>query len=202
MSWVLLSRYEEKQQLRRRMLALRNSKSATELDQLSSEITKRLIELPEVKNAQVLSTYLNIGSEVRTMGIVDWALSQGKSVIVPVTDRFDKRMIFSELKDPSRELVRGNFGIAEPKEEFRRPVHLDRADAVLVPGVAWDAHGLRIGYGAGYYDRSINSLHTRICTIGLSYEFQFVDNVPKMRYDRRVDKIVTDRRVIVPAESE
>jgi len=181
--------------LRAQMLALRNSKPASELDQLSSEITARLLELPTVKEARTISTYLNIGSEVRTRGFVEWALWNGKRIIVPVVDRANKRLIFSEFKAPE-ELERGDYGIPEPKREFRRPVALEQADVILVPGVAWDLRGFRIGYGAGYYDRSVNALRTHVATVGLAYDFQCVSNVPRSRYDRRVDRIVTESRII------
>ena len=177
------------------MLALRNSKPASELDQLSSEIAARLLEVPTVKEARTISTYLDIGSEVRTCGFVEWALVNGKRIIVPVVDRANKRLIFSEFKAPE-ELERGAYGILEPKREFRRPVALEQADVILVPGVAWDLRGFRIGYGAGYYDRSVNALRIPVATVGLAYDFQFVSNVPRSRYDRRVDRIVTESRVI------
>jgi 5-formyltetrahydrofolate cyclo-ligase len=180
------------------MLALRNSKPASELDQLSSEITARLLELPAVNEAQTISSYLDIGSEVRTRGFVEWALGKGKRIIVPVVERASKRLIFSEFKAPE-ELERGAYGIPEPKREFRRPVALEQADVILVPGVAWDRKGFRIGYGAGYYDRSINALRKHVTTVGLAYEFQFVSNVPRSRYDRRVDRIVTESRIIATA---
>jgi len=177
------------------MLALRNSKPPSELDQLSSEITAKLVELPTVREARTISTYLDVGSEVRTRGVVEWALRNGKRIIVPVVERASKRLIFSEFKAPE-ELEKGAHGIPEPKREFRRPVALEQADVILVPGVAWDRRGFRIGYGAGYYDRSINALRTHVATVGLAYEFQFVSNVPRSRYDRRVDRIVTESKII------
>ena len=73
---------------------------------------------------------------------------------------------------------------------------MEQVDVILVPGVAWDRRGYRIGYGAGYYDRSINSLVTSVFKIGLAYEFQLVVRIPTSRYDRRVDEIVTELRVI------
>lgn len=196
MSWVHLQSYERKRQLRAQMLALRNSHSLSELDALSSRIEARLIELPAMKNCEMISTYLHIGSEVRTDGIVHWVLRNGKRIIVPIIDRTNKRLIFSEIRDSSRELVRGGYGILEPKPEFRRPVPLEEADIILVPGVAWDLQGYRIGYGAGYYDRSINSLRKHIARIGLAYGFQILLKIPRSAFDRRVDKIVTEDRVI------
>ncbi len=178
------------------MLALRNSTSLSELDAKSSEINARLLELPEVRNSRTISTYLHTGSEVRTKEIVEWAISNGKRLIVPISDRANRLLIFSQIKSPEQELERGSYGIPEPKRGFRRPVPLEEADVVLIPGVAWDKSGYRIGYGAGYYDRSINALRTRVMKIGLAYEFQLVPKVPSSRYDRRVDKIATERRII------
>jgi 5-formyltetrahydrofolate cyclo-ligase len=178
------------------MLALRNSYTSSELDFRSSKIEGRLIELPAVRDCGTISTYLHFGSEVRTKGIVQWALLNGKRVIVPLTDRSTMRLIFSELRDPERELENGNYGISEPKPEFRRLVPLEEADIILVPAVAWDLQGYRIGYGAGYYDRSINSLRSSVRKLGLSYEFQIVPNIPRSTFDTRVDKIVTEDRII------
>jgi 5-formyltetrahydrofolate cyclo-ligase len=178
------------------MLTLRNSKSPEELDALSDQITANLLELQEIKNARVVSTYLHIGSEVRTFVLVNWLLSGGKKVIVPVTDKANKRLVFSEIKFPERDLVKGTFGILEPRPEMRRSIPLEQAEVILVPGVAWDLRGYRVGYGAGYYDRSINSLQKFLPKVGLSFEFQIVDRIPNSRYDRHVDKLVTERRII------
>ena len=170
--------------------------STPQLDCLSSRISRKLFGLAEVKNAKTVSLYMHKGSEVRTEEVVAWCLAFAKRVIVPVTDGVSKRLIFSELHDPNRELHVGTFGILEPKPEFLHPVSLEEAEVVLVPGIAWDLQGYRVGYGGGYYDRTINSLQRRLLTIGLAYEFQLVEQVPASRYDRAVNKVVTERRVI------
>jgi len=178
------------------MLALRNSKPTEELDRLSAQINSRLCELPEINDANVVSTYMHIGSEVRTATILDWLLSKGKRVIVPATDTVNRRLIFCEIKSPEKELVKQTYGILEPKPEFRKPLPLEQADVILVPGVAWDLRGYRIGYGAGYYDRSINSIRKFLPKIGLCYEFQIVKRIPNGRFDRKVNKLVTERRTV------
>src|SRR5208283_2568745 len=178
------------------MLFFRNSKPAAQLDYLSSRISRRLFDLQEFEHAKTIVIYLHIGSEVRTREILARCIAQAKRVIIPVTNKMNRRLIFSELKVPEKELEVGNFGILEPKTEFLRPVPLEEAEIVLVPGVAWDLRCYRIGYGGGYYDRSINSMHNHVLTVGLGYEFQIVREIPITRYDRPVDKIVTERRVI------
>lgn len=178
------------------MLFLRNNQPVTQLDSFSSQISQRLFRLQEFEDAKTVSIYLHIGSEVRTREILARCIAQAKCVIIPVTKKVNRRLIFSELRAPDIELEIGTFGILEPKAEFLRPVPLEEADVALFPGVAWDLHGYRIGYGGGYYDRTLNSLHKHVLTIGLAYEFQVVREIPVTRYDRPGDIIVTERRVI------
>jgi 5-formyltetrahydrofolate cyclo-ligase len=159
-------------------------------------MSQRLFTLREVESANTVSTYVNTGSEVRTGEIVAWCLAQGKRVIIPVTDRANKRLIFSEVRVPEKELEAGTFGILEPKPEFLRPVPLKEAQVVLVPGIAWNLQGYRIGYGGGYYDRAINSIRSPLLTIGLAYEFQIISRISTTQYDRPVNKIATELRVI------
>jgi len=178
------------------MLAFRNGHSAEELDRLSAHITARVLELPEIGNARVVCTYMHIRSEARTTAIVERLLANQKRVIIPITNTADKTLTFSELKEPNNALQQGTFGIPEPKPEHLHPVPLQDADVILVPGVAWDIRGYRIGYGAGYYDRTINALGKTIQMIGLSYEFQIIDTIPNSRYDQRVNKLTTEKRTI------
>jgi len=184
------------------MLARRDSISPAMIAQLSARISERLFEVQEFENAETISTYLNTRSEVSTKQIVAWCIERGKRVIVPVTNRANRRLIFSELRAPDRELEPGTFRILEPKPEFLRPVPLEEAQVALVPGVAWDYRGYRIGYGGGYYDRTINSLRSHVLKIGLAYAFQIVNHIPTGRYDRRVDMLVTELRVITTRSSE
>jgi 5-formyltetrahydrofolate cyclo-ligase len=185
------------------MLARRDRIPPTQLDYLSSKISQRLLQLRELENAKTISMYLNKGSEVRTKEILAWCIARGKRVIIPVTDRANRRLVFSELKAPERELQVGTFGILEPKPEFLRSVPLEEAQVVLVPGIAWDLQGYRIGYGGGYYDRTINSLRNYVFMIGLAYELQIINEIPTTRYDRPVHRIITEYRTIAtrPATS-
>jgi len=177
------------------MLSQRNSHTPSELDTLSVEISKNLVGLDCVAKATTISTYLNIGSEVRTDQIVEWAWSHGKRVIVPIVFKAEKQLIFSEIRS-REELETGAFKIPEPKPEYRRLVPLEEADVVLIPGVAWDSKGYRVGYGGGFYDRKLNSVRKNLTTIGLAFEFQILPDLPKTHYDRHVVMLVTESRII------
>lgn len=177
------------------MLTLRNNRNPKELDDLSSRITSRLLALREVQVADVICPYLHFGSEVRTLDIVNSILSLRKRVIVPITDPSNRRLIFSELFSLT-DLHPGVFGVPEPEGQFVRCVPLENADVILVPGIAWDSQGYRLGYGGGYYDRSLNLLRKPVLKVGLSYEFQILKRVPRSRHDRCVDRLVTESEVI------
>ncbi|HET6464357.1 MAG TPA: 5-formyltetrahydrofolate cyclo-ligase, partial [Nitrospiria bacterium] len=124
------------------------------------------------------------------------ALSLGKRVTVPKMEPASKRLLLSELKDPTRELSPGPIGIPEPKPEAIRPVEVDRMDLFIVPGIAFDQRGNRLGQGAGYYDRLLTPVAERIPIIGLAFEIQVVERVPTGDHDIRVNWIVTEKRVI------
>lgn len=132
--------------------------------------------------------------EVQTRSIILEALERGAKVLVPITPRGGGGLVFSELKSFS-ELAVGAFGILEPKPGFVRPAPLSGAEAVLVPLVAWDERGFRIGHGRGYFDKALAHLVGPV-TIGLAFEAQRVARVPDQPYDVPLMMMVTERRVL------
>ena len=84
----------------------------------------------------------------------------------------------------------------EPKKKFFRPVSPEDIDLVIVPGIAFDRSGERIGYGMGFYDRFLKKIRKDTSSIGLAYEFQIVDDIPSEETDVKVNKIITEKRVI------
>ena len=133
--------------------------------------------------------------------IVKETLALGKRVVVPVVTEGTEGLILSEIRQYPEEVEPGTYGIPEPKKEFIRRVDPATIDLFVLPGVAFDVQGGRLGYGAGYYDRvlggtapSRQSMHVSL--IALAFELQFVDRIPSSVHDVRVHKIVTEERVI------
>jgi len=184
-----------KQEIRKRILSLRDSQTEFSAITKSELIQKRLFNLPEFKKAKTILFYVSMRSEVRTEQMIKQALKQGKKVIVPISDVKDRKLILSELKDFD-ELELGTFNIFEPKKEFFRPVSPEELDLIIVPGVAFDKDGDRIGYGMGFYDNFLSSLKKRIPVVGLAYELQIVDDIPMHDKDVTVDKVVTEESII------
>jgi 5-formyltetrahydrofolate cyclo-ligase len=107
----------------------------------------------------------------------------------------EKRLLLSEIRDFPGELSQGSFGILEPKAEFIRPVSPEELEIVVVPGVAFDYEGTRIGYGGGFYDRFLKEVKDATI-IGLAYECQILPKLPRKDHDVRVDKIITPKCII------
>ena len=112
--------------------------------------------------------------------------------MVPIADLKKRVLYHSEIKDFS-DLEIGTFGVLEPKEECIRPVMPEKLDIVIVPGLAFDLQGNRIGYGGGFYDGFLKGLSAP--KIALAYEWQIVNCVPSDEHDVKVDKIVTEDRI-------
>lgn len=186
----------KKARLRKDILKKRDLISPGVRAQKNLAIMERLFSLEDFKSAQLQHLFVSFGSEVSTELIIKNSLKIGKRVVVPITDYKERRLILSEITDYDRDLKPGHWGILEPKNEVVRIIEPDDLDLILIPGIAFDAAGRRLGYGAGYYDRLLARCKNRPLTIALAYELQVVDEVPVMEYDVKIDGIVTEERVI------
>ncbi len=176
------------------MLACRKALSADEAEAMSTVIQQMFMASREFAEAKTIALYAAAHNEVDTTQVLTQALADGKSVLLPVvcSDGLDFRQI-SELAS----LRRGTFGIMEPDNScmVRDP---GEADVIVVPGVAFDLAGRRVGYGKGYYDRVLHSLEGTGKLVGFSYELQLVADISTEPHDVTMDMIVTEKRVVRP----
>jgi len=186
----------KKESIRKKILSLRNSQSPFQAITKSHRIKERLFISPEFIKAKTIMFYVSTKDEVKTESMIKYALELGKKVVVPISDLKKKTLHLSEIKDFDNELEPGAFNILEPKKDFLRPVSPEQVDLVIVPGVAFDENGDRIGYGMGFYDRFLSSLKRCIPVIGLAYDFQIVDEIPVDDKDVTVNIVVTEEKII------
>lgn len=186
-----------KAELRKELLVKRDGLSGKEIEAKSRKIKERLFELMEYKKANFILFYAAFRNEVKTESMIKEALLSGKRVALPVVSKKRDRLLISELKDYDSELAPGYYNIPEHKEKFHRPKNLDEVDLVILPGVGFDEKGNRLGYGGGFYDRLLSGAGHRIPLIGLAYEIQIIPEIRRAPHDIKVDKIVTEKRVIV-----
>lgn len=136
--------------------------------------------------------YWATDEEVDTRPMIRAALAGGKRAVVPVTDVRAKRLIPCELTDPHEDLEPGPYGILQPTRSAMQPIPLKAIEAVMVPGLAFDRRGHRLGRGGGYFDRFLARLPERVPKIGLAFRFQVVHQLPHDAHDIRVTHLVTD----------
>ncbi|OGX29120.1 MAG: 5-formyltetrahydrofolate cyclo-ligase [Omnitrophica WOR_2 bacterium RIFCSPLOWO2_12_FULL_51_24] len=179
-----------KQSLRENILRRLKTQKEDERHSRSLAIKRRLLSLPEFKRANVIMFYVSKGGEVETMPIIGAALERGKVVLVPVIKVRKKKMVVSEIMDPNKDLVRGPYGIYQPKAHFE-VFHPRSIDLAIVPGIAFDRKGNRLGRGMGYYDKFLTRLRPGVTTVGLAFKFQVVKKLPRLSHDQPVTKLLT-----------
>lgn len=185
-----------KERLRQQAFIRRDALTTQEIESKSKQIKENLFHLKEFKRAKVICSYVAIRSEVMTHEIIKEAIDNlNKIIIVPITCYDKKELLLSELRDIDNELETVRFGLLEPKPQYQKLVKLELTDLIIVPGVAFDESGYRIGYGGGYYDWLLNQLKDKP-SIGLSFESEIVPQIPTNDWDIAVNKIVTEQRVI------
>ena len=133
--------------------------------------------------------------EVATVPWIDRALALRKRVLLPRVDPPGRRLRLFEVADPARDLVLGHRGIPEPASTCRE-VEPAEVDWALVPGLAFDDRGYRLGRGAGYYDRLLPTLRPEVPTWALILDAQWVVEVPVEPHDRAISGVADHRRVV------
>jgi 5-formyltetrahydrofolate cyclo-ligase len=184
---------ENKKKIRKEILSLRNALPRTELEAMSLNICRRFTLLPVVRDCSAVMIFLSFGSEVNTDYIIEWLWKQKKRVLVPLCKPETREMDVIPIT-AFADVEPGYFGIREPKRSLRPPVAKKVIDLVLVPAVAFDRHGYRVGYGGGYYDRFLVGMD--VPRIGLAFSCQIITEAPADKYDLAVQVIVTEKEYI------
>ena len=169
--------------------------SRYEREKESIAVCKRLTETELYKTAGCIFCYVSIEDEVHTDKILRQALNDGKKVCVPyIVDTVNAVMNAALLKSMG-DLTTGVFGIRSVKESVYQETAPDEIDLVIVPGIAFDRHGHRIGKGGGYYDIFLSKLE-RAKKVAVAYECQILDDFEVADFDVPVDYILTTNEII------
>ena len=177
----------------------RDALSKKEKSRLSAKIEKKLFALSRFKTARTVMFYVTHRSEADTSNMIRRSLSIGKIVAVPkVQPGKNGKMLAVRIRSLEKDLERGIYGVFEPKLERCEVLTRKKIDLVLVPGLAFDVKGFRVGYGKGYYDKWLKSFSPKK-RIGLAFDFQLIKSVPKTKRDARVGLIVTERKELKTA---
>lgn len=178
-----------KDEIRQQMKRARSAIAPQKVRKWSCDAALMLTKTEEYKNAASIMLYYPIGNEVDTAYVAEAARGDGKTVLYPVTDE-KSRKISPVCVGADTKFEAGGFKIPEPVGE----VWDGAIDLIVVPGVAFDRTGARLGFGKGCYDEFL--CRTSAVRVGLCYEIQLVDRLPTEAHDVQMDMIVTEKEIM------
>ena len=185
-----------KKEFRKKIINLRKEKDKDFIRYNSEIITEKLLHLDCIKNAKTIMLYLDFNNEVITDSLVIKLLSLGKTVASPVTLLNERRLIPYQIKDLKNGIQYSTYNIREPIPECSLAIDVKDLDVIIVPAVAYDTNCYRLGYGGGFYDRFLENIREDTVTIGIAFDLQVFDEIPKEAHDAQLDYIVTESTML------
>lgn len=183
-----------KKQMREAVLASRDAMLPSARAAASHAIIEKLCALPTYQHAKMVLTYMGFGSEIETRPFVERILIDGKIVVLPRVDRASRSLILHAVQSLS-ELEASKWGIREPRADAPL-VTINVIEFMLLPGVAFDLSGNRLGYGRGYYDKLLSTVDPTLERVAAGFCCQIVDVVPVGPLDQKIDILVTENEII------
>ena len=176
-----------KVKIRSKIISRLKIQEEEERNHKSRLITGKLLRNKFFKKAKIVMFYIAFGGEVNTEEMIRGAKKIGKVICVPMC-RKDKEIMQPAILEDHAKLKKGPYGVCEPATE--KLVKPEDLDLVIVPGLAFDKKGNRLGRGKGYYDRFLGSLSNKTHSIGLAFDFQVLPLVPTTTHDVSVKKVI------------
>ena len=187
---------KEKAQLRSEMIARRDALPESERERLAEALTALLVALPQFAAARTVLATMGIGSEWNTQALLAHAESEGKRVVLPRVSAPPRRLQLHAVADLQRDLIPGVWNIPEPDPVRCEAVTLDEVEFALVPALAADREGFRLGYGAGYFDGLLTGRKALpFCVTALPAAF-IVERLPQEPHDVPVDLVLDERGAV------
>ncbi|MCL2837997.1 MAG: 5-formyltetrahydrofolate cyclo-ligase [Oscillospiraceae bacterium] len=180
-----------KQEYRARFLQQRNQLSSQFITESSAKICERVIKLPQFSECDAIFTYQSFGSEVDTQLLIEQAWDAGKKVCIPKIA--GKRKMDFYCIEKGQPLKANKYGILEPTDDCELAFP-NKKSMFVIPGLAFDKNGYRIGYGAGFYDIYLAEREV-LAKIGICFDLQIVDDAYPDSHDIPVSVIVTEKNV-------
>ena len=192
MDEIQLKKSELREEISKKVAAL----SAKEISEKTKAIETRLFDFANFLESKIALMYVNNNGEVHTGNILRRTYDYGKIVVLPAFNTENFSMTLLKVDNLDKDLQEGPRGILEPNEIRCKIVPIERIDIAIIPAIALDEKGGRIGSGEGYYDRLIPRLAITTRKVALALEQQIVPQIPIESHDKHVDIIITEDRVI------
>lgn len=183
-----------KSRFRKNMLKKINKISKEEIDNKSSLILDNLKTFEDCLKNKNVFIFVSFNNEVNTFNIIEYLRPIAKKILIPKVNIITKEMDIYEFSSYD-DLLLSNYGILEPDEKKCKKLNINVIDTVITPGVVFDAHGYRIGYGGGFYDKLFSKLKDNIVKIAVGFETQIIPRVPNDFHDKPVNFLITEKNI-------
>ena len=183
---------QTKQDVRKTILTLLKNQKEEDRLRKSSVIRQRLFQDPDFVHSKTVLFYASLPEEVETFVMIRQAMEQGKHVALPNVNLQQKQIIPRLISNLEEDLEYGPYNIQQPKGASHQQLELNLIDVVIVPALAFDRQNNRLGRGAGYYDRLLQKLPSRIAQIGLAFDFQILEKFPLESHDIPVTRVISN----------
>ena len=181
--------------MRKKWIEARNALSLEEVRDKSSRIAGRLMAYDSYQRAGTVFFYCSKDREVQTRDLIEKALQDGKKVVLPLClEGSDLQARY--IRNLFRDCTEGAWGLMEPALDRTREARIEDVDLLIVPGIAFDLKGQRMGWGKGYFDRFLKRLRPGQLKIGLAFEAQVAPILETEPHDQKVDVLITENRII------
>lgn len=184
----------DKKSLRKEINLVLAGCTAEQIRLWSDGITRLIIDNASYKSADVVMMFLSMPGEFDTHLLIERAIADGKTVVVPRVNFADKSMVAVKLNSPEQEMVTDRYGLRNPADNIE--IDISKIALIIVPGLAFDKQGRRLGRGGGFYDRFlVRPELDRIVRCGVCFEVQLLDEIPTNEQDVVMDMVVTERGI-------
>lgn len=180
---------DAKRALRKELRSRRRAMTETEAAHATEMLTEHLVALATELGVSTMSAYLSAAFEPNTRPFLNWANERGIRVLFPIS-REDGLLDWAVSTDFESE-TEGLFGLPEPVGEILSPMAINDVDLIVVPAAQIDHEGMRMGWGKGYFDKTLGSMERRPPVYAVVFDTEYVESVPRERHDQAVDGVVT-----------
>jgi len=182
--------------IRKMIVQKREELGGLEKEEKNIAIAQRLFGMDEFKKSKTIFCFLSTSFEVQTERIILESLRLGKQVLVPLLDPGGENLKASRIPSMDIDFVIGEYGVRQPAPKFRNIVPFSNIDFVVVPGLAFDSLGNRIGYGGGFYDKFFKKITGNVSRVAVGYDFQLFNLVPHSDLDEPVHFLITETKAL------
>jgi 5-formyltetrahydrofolate cyclo-ligase len=181
--------------IRKTIIQKREALGDLEKDEKNLAIAQRLFGMDEFKKSKTIFCFLSTSFEVQTERVIRESLRLGKQVLVPLLDP-GENLKASRIPSMDIDFVLGEYDVRQPAPKFRDIVPFSNIDFVVVPGLAFDSFGNRIGYGGGFYDKFFKKITGNVSRVAVGYDFQLFNLVPHSDLDEPVHFLITETKAL------